>query len=95
MKFTKMHGCGNDYIYFDCTKSDFPGGAEGEKHDAASPDTRPQSALQPLQAHAGLVHRRLRRPGRRQGPRPAVAPPNARVAALWFQLFGNPCRPKP
>ncbi len=20
MKFTKMHGCGNDYIYFDCTK---------------------------------------------------------------------------
>ena len=31
MKFTKMHGCGNDYIYFDCTKSDFPGGAEGEK----------------------------------------------------------------
>lgn len=31
MKFTKMHGCGNDYIYFDCTKSDFPGGAEGER----------------------------------------------------------------
>lgn len=31
MKFTKMHGCGNDYIYFDCTKSEFPGGAEGEK----------------------------------------------------------------
>lgn len=31
MKFTKMHGCGNDYIYFDCTKSDFPGGTEGEK----------------------------------------------------------------
>ena len=30
MKFTKMHGCGNDYIYFDCTKSDFPGGAKGE-----------------------------------------------------------------
>ena len=30
MKFTKMHGCGNDYIYFDCTKSDFPGGTEGE-----------------------------------------------------------------
>ena len=30
MKFRKMHGCGNDYIYFDCTKSDFPGGAEGE-----------------------------------------------------------------
>ena len=25
-----MHGCGNDYIYFDCTKSDFPGGAKGE-----------------------------------------------------------------
>ena len=20
MKFTKMHGCGNDYIYVDCTK---------------------------------------------------------------------------
>ncbi|MCR4899795.1 MAG: diaminopimelate epimerase, partial [Treponema sp.] len=19
MKFTKMHGCGNDYIYIDCT----------------------------------------------------------------------------
>ena len=34
MKFTKMHGCGNDYIYFDCTKSDFPGGAEGEKEAA-------------------------------------------------------------
>ena len=31
MKFTKMNGCGNDYIYFDCTKRDFPGGAEGEK----------------------------------------------------------------
>ena len=34
MKFTKMHGCGNDYIYFDCTQSDFPGGAEGEKQAA-------------------------------------------------------------
>ncbi len=34
MKFTKMHGCGNDYIYFDCTKQDFPGGAEGEKQAA-------------------------------------------------------------
>jgi diaminopimelate epimerase len=22
MKFTKMHGCGNDYIYFDCTKEE-------------------------------------------------------------------------
>ena len=31
MKFTKMHGCGNDYIYFDCTATDFPGGAEGER----------------------------------------------------------------
>ena len=31
MKFTKMQGCGNDYIYFDCTAADFPGGAEGEK----------------------------------------------------------------
>ena len=31
MKFTKMNGCGNDYIYFDCTKRDFPGGVEGEK----------------------------------------------------------------
>ena len=31
MKFTKMHGCGNDYIYFDCTKTEFPGGAEGER----------------------------------------------------------------
>ncbi len=34
MTFTKMHGCGNDYIYFDCTKNDFPGGAEGEKQAA-------------------------------------------------------------
>ena len=34
MKFTKMHGCGNDYIYFDCTKDDFPGGPEGEKQAA-------------------------------------------------------------
>ena len=34
MKFTKMHGCGNDYIYFDCTKNDFPGGVEGEKQAA-------------------------------------------------------------
>ena len=34
MKFTKMHGCGNDYVYFDCTKEDFPGGAEGEKQAA-------------------------------------------------------------
>lgn len=34
MQFTKMHGCGNDYIYFDCTSQDFPGGAEGEKQAA-------------------------------------------------------------
>ena len=34
LKFTKMHGCGNDYIYFDCTGSDFPGGAQGEKEAA-------------------------------------------------------------
>ena len=34
LKFTKMHGCGNDYIYFDCTGSDFPGGAKGEKEAA-------------------------------------------------------------
>ena len=34
MLFTKMHGCGNDYIYFDCTKEDFPGGSEGEKQAA-------------------------------------------------------------
>ena len=34
MKFTKMHGCGNDYIYFDCTKEAFPGGAEGERQAA-------------------------------------------------------------
>ena len=34
MEFKKMHGCGNDYIYFDCTKNDFPGGAEGEKQAA-------------------------------------------------------------
>ena len=31
MTFTKMHGCGNDYIYFDCTGEDFPGGTEGER----------------------------------------------------------------
>lgn len=24
MTFTKMHGCGNDYIYVDCTRSDLP-----------------------------------------------------------------------
>ena len=24
MKFTKMHGIGNDYIYFDCTKEELP-----------------------------------------------------------------------
>ena len=34
MKFTKMHGCGNDYVYFDCTKVEFPGGAEGEQQAA-------------------------------------------------------------
>ena len=34
MKFTKMHGCGNDYIYFDCTSKDFPGGSEGERQAA-------------------------------------------------------------
>ncbi len=34
MKFTKMHGCGNDYVYFDCIKVDFPGGAQGEKQAA-------------------------------------------------------------
>ena len=34
MKFTKMHGCGNDYVYFDCTKVDFPGGVEGERQAA-------------------------------------------------------------
>lgn len=34
MEFKKMHGCGNDYIYFDCTKNDFPGGVEGEKQAA-------------------------------------------------------------
>ena len=42
MKFTKMHGCGNDYIYFDCTgmgngsKEEFPGGADGEKKAAVA-----------------------------------------------------------
>ena len=34
MKFTKMHGCGNDYVYFDCTKVDFQGGAQGEAQAA-------------------------------------------------------------
>ena len=24
MKFTKMHGCGNDYVYFDCTEQNIP-----------------------------------------------------------------------
>lgn len=24
MKFTKMHGCGNDYVYFDCTEEQIP-----------------------------------------------------------------------
>ena len=24
MKFTKMHGCGNDYVYFDCTTQSIP-----------------------------------------------------------------------
>lgn len=24
MKFTKMHGCGNDYVYVDCTREDLP-----------------------------------------------------------------------
>ena len=28
MKFTKMHGCGNDYIYVDCTKEDLPNAPE-------------------------------------------------------------------
>ena len=22
--FTKMHGCGNDYVYFDCTREPLP-----------------------------------------------------------------------
>ena len=34
MQFTKMHGCGNDYVYFDCTETEFPGGAEGERQAA-------------------------------------------------------------
>ena len=34
MTFTKMQGCGNDYIYFDCTSVDFPGGAQGEREAA-------------------------------------------------------------
>ena len=25
--FTKMHGCGNDYVYVDCTKNDIPDGS--------------------------------------------------------------------
>ena len=28
MKFTKMHGCGNDYIYVDCTKEDIENAGE-------------------------------------------------------------------
>lgn len=28
MKFTKMHGCANDYIYVDCTKEDLPNASE-------------------------------------------------------------------
>ena len=27
-KFTKMHGCGNDYVYFDCTKTPLPNASE-------------------------------------------------------------------
>ena len=34
MTFTKMQGCGNDYIYFDCTSVDFPCGAQGEREAA-------------------------------------------------------------
>lgn len=34
MTFTKMQGCGNDYIYFDCTSVDFPDGAQGEREAA-------------------------------------------------------------
>ncbi len=34
MTFTKMQGCGNDYIYFDCTSQEFPGGAKGERETA-------------------------------------------------------------
>ncbi|MBR5401272.1 MAG: diaminopimelate epimerase [Treponema sp.] len=28
MNFTKMHGCGNDYIYVDCTENDLPDAAK-------------------------------------------------------------------
>ena len=24
IEFTKMHGCGNDYVYVDCTKEELP-----------------------------------------------------------------------
>ena len=34
MTFTKMQGCGNDYIYFDCISVDFPGDAQGEREAA-------------------------------------------------------------
>lgn len=34
MKFIKMHGCGNDYIYFDCLEKDFTGDSEGERQAA-------------------------------------------------------------
>ena len=29
-----MHGCGNDYIYFDCLEKDFTGDSEGERQAA-------------------------------------------------------------
>ena len=28
MQFTKMQGCGNDYVYFDCTQRDLPNASE-------------------------------------------------------------------
>ena len=32
MKFTKMHGCGNDYVYVDCTKKDLAHTSEIAKY---------------------------------------------------------------
>ena len=44
MNFTKMHGCGNDYIYFDCIKEAFPGDESLEK----------KAAIELSQRHFGI-----------------------------------------
>ena len=41
MKFTKMHGCGNDYIYFDCFRQSVP-----EPEKLAAPEKKPLPAAE-------------------------------------------------